>query len=71
MDKTSKRTFEIAPLTIRLETAGGVVTPLVPRGTPLPAERSEQFSTAADNQISVSVELLVGESAIEALLKTK
>lgn len=64
MDKIPVRKFLLAPLTIRLETMGGVATPLVPRGTPLPTARSERFSTAADNQVSVSVDLLLGESPI-------
>jgi len=60
----TKRNFEFLPLSIRLETLGGVATPLVLRGTPLPAKRSEAFSTAADNQVSVAVELYMGESPL-------
>ncbi|MGA7768039.1 MAG: Hsp70 family protein [Candidatus Sulfotelmatobacter sp.] len=52
------------PLSVRLETLGGVATPLVLRGTPLPAKRSETFSTAADSQVSVEVSLLLGESPL-------
>jgi hypothetical protein len=59
-----KRTFEFLPLSIRLETLGGVATPMVLRGTPLPTKRSETFSTAADKQVSVEVELFIGESAL-------
>lgn len=55
------RTFRFLPLSIRLETLGGVATPLVLRGTPLPAKRSEIFSTAADNQATVEVSLWLGE----------
>lgn len=61
MKPVSKRSFDFLPLSIRLETLGGVATPLVLRGTPLPAKRSETFSTAADKQISVDVELCMGE----------
>jgi hypothetical protein len=61
---SAKRRFDYLPLTIRLETAGGVATPLVLRGTPLPTVRSERFSTAADRQVSVSVELSIGESSM-------
>jgi hypothetical protein len=61
---TSKRTFGFLPLSIRLETLGGVATPLVLRGTPLPAKRSESFSTAADKQVSVEVSLCMGESPL-------
>lgn len=52
------------PLTVRLETLGGVATPLVLRGTPLPATRSEVFSTAAENQTGIELKLLIGESPI-------
>src|SRR5436305_10982287 len=64
MNAASNRTFDYLPLSIRLETLGGVATPLVLRGTPLPAKRSETFSTAADNQVSVEVELFIGESPL-------
>src|SRR5271170_4983735 len=64
MEPDSKRTFEFLPLSIRLETRGGVATPLVLRGTPLPANRSDTFSTAADNQVSVDTELFLGESPL-------
>ncbi|MGB9254076.1 MAG: Hsp70 family protein [Candidatus Korobacteraceae bacterium] len=60
----TRRSFDYLPLTVRLETAGGVATPLVLRGTPLPTVRSERFSTAADRQVSVSVELSIGESSM-------
>jgi hypothetical protein len=59
-----KRTFDFLPLSIRVETLGGVATPLVLRGTPLPAKRSDTFSTAVDRQASVEVELFIGESAL-------
>lgn len=58
------RTFSFLPLTLRIETLGGIATPLVLRGTPLPARRSQLFSTAIDNQKSVEVRVLVGESPI-------
>lgn len=60
----TKRTFEFLPLSIRVATLGGVATPMVLRGTPLPTKRSETFSTAADKQVSVEVELFIGESAL-------
>jgi len=56
--------FEYLPLSIRVETRGGVATPLVLRGTPLPATRAEVFSTAADSQVSVEVSLCLGESPL-------
>lgn len=58
------KTFDFLPLSIRVETLGNVATPLVLRGTPLPAKRSEVFSTAADQQSSVEVKLLLGESPL-------
>lgn len=64
MAEFPKREFDFLPLSIRLETLGGVATPLVLRGTPLPTKRSDTFSTATDNQISVSVELFLGESTL-------
>lgn len=64
MAAMSKRTFRFLPLTIRIETLGGVGTPLVLRGTPLPTKRSELFTTAVDNQSSVEVQILMGESAL-------
>lgn len=55
------RQYEFLPLSIRIATVGGVATPLVLRGTPLPTRRSDVFSTAADNQASIEVELCIGE----------
>src|SRR6185295_3890150 len=56
--------FRYLPLSLRLETLGGVATPLVLRGTPLPARRSETFTTASDNQTKVEVHLILGESPL-------
>jgi len=56
--------FRFLPLSIRLETLGGIATPLVLRGTPLPTKRVETFSTASDNQTRVEVKLLIGESSL-------
>lgn len=64
MTPSSRRTFEFLPLSIRLETSGGIATPVVLRGTPLPATRWETFSTASDSQASFDVELLLGESPL-------
>lgn len=61
MSKKNQNTFSFLPLTIRMETVGGIATPLVLRGTPLPTKRSETFSTASDNQSSVKVSLFIGE----------
>lgn len=57
-------TYKFLPLTLRLETLGGIATPLILRGTPLPAQRSQLFSTAVDNQSSVEIQVLIGESPI-------
>ena len=56
--------YRFLPLSLRIETLGGIATPLVLRGTPLPALRSEEFSTASDNQKSVKITVLMGESPI-------
>lgn len=63
--KKKNNHHDYLPLTIRIETVGGVATPLVLRGTPLPARRSNTFSTATDNQSAVEVNLLVGERPIK------
>ena len=65
MAKQVRRSFDFLPLTIRLETRGGVGTPLVLRGTPLPTKRSQQFSTADDNQAEVATKkIAMGESPV-------
>ncbi len=61
MSKKNQNTFSFLPLSIRMETVGGIATPLVLRGTPLPTKRSETFSTASDNQSTVKVSLFIGE----------
>lgn len=58
------RAFAFLPVTVHLETVGGIATPLILRGTPLPAERWETFSTASDNQKTVEVRVLMGESRL-------
>lgn len=52
------------PLSLSVETLGGVSTILIPRGTPLPTVRRETFSTAADNQRSIEVRVLVGDRTL-------
>ena len=64
MEQTTKRRFRFLPLTVRLETVGGVATPLALRGTPLPTTRSDIFSTATENQKAVELKLLIGESPL-------
>lgn len=51
----------VLALTLGIETLGGLVAPLIKRGEPLPIRKTETFSTAADNQTSVEVHVLLGE----------
>lgn len=53
--------LDVTPLTLGLETLGGVRTPLIDRNTTVPTSKSQVFSTAADNQTSVQVHVLQGE----------
>ncbi|MFN8062690.1 MAG: molecular chaperone DnaK [Vicinamibacterales bacterium] len=53
--------LDVTPLSLGIETLGGVLTPLIPRNTTIPTRKSEVFSTAADNQPSVEVHVLQGE----------
>jgi molecular chaperone DnaK len=53
--------LDVTPLSLGIETLGGVMTPLIARNTTIPAKKSEIFSTAADNQTSVEVHVLQGE----------
>jgi hypothetical protein len=53
----------VAALTLGIETLGGLASPLIPRGQELPAQRAETFSTAADNQTTVEVHVVLGERA--------
>ncbi|MDP3063107.1 MAG: molecular chaperone DnaK [Chloroflexota bacterium] len=53
--------LDVTPLTLGLETLGGVLTPLIPRNTTIPTAKSEVFTTAADGQSSVEIHVLQGE----------
>ena len=53
--------LDVTPLSLGIETLGGVMTALIPRNTTIPTRKSETFSTAADNQTSVEVHVLQGE----------
>ena len=53
--------LDVTPLTLGIETLGGVTTPLIPRNTTIPTAKSEVFTTAADNQPSVEVHVVQGE----------
>jgi molecular chaperone DnaK len=53
--------LDVTPLSLGIETLGGVMTPLIPRNTTIPTRKSEVFSTATDNQTAVEVHVLQGE----------
>jgi molecular chaperone DnaK len=53
--------LDVTPLSLGIETMGGVMTTLIPRNTTIPTRKSDMFSTAADNQSSVEVHVLQGE----------
>ena len=53
--------LDVTPLTLGIETLGGVSTPLIPRNTTIPTSKSQVFSTAADNQSQVEIHVLQGE----------
>src|SRR3954451_7945107 len=56
--------LDVTPLSLGIETMGGVMTTLIPRNTTIPTRKSEIFSTAADNQTSVEVHVLQGERSL-------
>ncbi|MBQ3469121.1 MAG: molecular chaperone DnaK [Bacilli bacterium] len=62
--------LDVTPLSLGLETLGGVMTTLIPRNTTIPTSKTEVFSTAADNQPAVDVHVLQGERSMAADNKT-
>ncbi len=58
--------LDVTPLTLGIETEGGVLTPLVERNTTIPTEKKQVFSTAADNQTAVTVKVFQGERKMAA-----
>ncbi len=62
--------LDVTPLTLGIETLGGVSTPLIDRNTTIPTSKSQTFSTAADNQTSVEIHILQGERSMAGDNKT-
>jgi molecular chaperone DnaK len=62
--------LDVTPLTLGIETLGGMMTPLIPRNTTIPSQKGEVFTTAADNQPSVDIHVLQGERPMAAENKT-
>jgi molecular chaperone DnaK len=56
--------LDVTPLTLGIETMGGVLTPLIPSNTTIPSKKSEVFSTASDNQPGVQIHVLQGERSM-------
>ena len=53
--------LDVTPLTLSIETAGGVATPMIERNTTIPTKKSQTYSTAADSQTAVDIQVLQGE----------
>ena len=62
--------LDVTPLTLGIETLGGVMTPLVPRNTTIPVSKSQVFSTAENNQTAVDIHVLQGEREMAQYNKT-
>jgi molecular chaperone DnaK len=62
--------LDVTPLTLAIETLGGVATPMIQRNTTIPTKKTETFSTAADSQTEVEVHVLQGERPLAAQNRT-
>ncbi len=62
--------LDVTPLTLGIETLGGVLTKMIPRNTTIPTKKTEIFSTASDNQPSVEIHVLQGEREMAAYNRT-
>jgi molecular chaperone DnaK len=69
-DVDSLLLLDVTPLSLGIETLGGVMTPLIARNTTIPTKKSEIFSTAADSQTSVEVHVLQGERSMASQNRT-
>jgi molecular chaperone DnaK len=69
-EKTDILLLDVTPLSLGIETLGGVATPMISRNTTIPTRKSEIFSTASDNQTSVEVHVLQGERPMASDNKT-
>ena len=63
-DKTDVLLLDVTPLTLGIETMGGVLTPIIEKNTMIPTKKSQVFSTAEDNQPAVSIQVYQGERKI-------
>ncbi len=62
--------LDVTPLTLSVETLGGIATPIIPRNTTIPVRKSQIFSTATDNQTQVEIHVVQGERPMAADNKT-
>src|SRR5690606_4967463 len=62
--------LDVTPLSLGVETLGGVMTVMIPRNTTIPTQKKEIYSTASDNQPSVEIHVLQGERAQAAQNRT-
>ncbi|MDO5770299.1 MAG: molecular chaperone DnaK, partial [Psychrobacter sp.] len=65
-DKTDVLLLDVTPLTLGIETMGGVMTPIIEKNTMIPTKKSQVFSTADDNQPAVTIQVYQGERKIAA-----